>query len=266
MTKNKIIKIGDFGVSVKFKDNINLKKIKTLRGTILGTFDTIAPEVLKKKYNEKSDIYSMGCVFYEILFLKEYQRQSYQREGNLVIPKLVSGNIPSISDCNLKEIITAMLEQDAEKRPDSKTILEKIKKNYNKAFLQNSGIYSILRCLSNLPILRTYFLNKFKTAEKNFIESKPYSEKLLYCIENKDNWMESIIFYRNHLIEENHFLNSNKEINPNLILAFILDKIHGELNQIKPKGNTYLRKRSSFNDPIKEDKINRDYVSTFIYY
>ena len=75
--------------------------------------------------------------------------------------------------------------------------------------------------------------------------------------------MESIIFYRNHLIEENHFLNSNKEINPNLILTFILDKIHGELNQIKPKGNTYLRKRSSFNDPIKEDKINRDYVSNF---
>ena len=264
MTKNKIIKIGDFGVSAKFKDNINLKKIKTLKNTFAGTFETIAPEVFKKyKYNEKSDIYSMGCVFYEILFLMEYQKEKLQYEGKYMVRKLVSGNIPSISDCNLKEIITDMLEQDAIKRPDSTTVLEKIKKNYNKVFIQNSGIYSILRCLGNLPNLRSYFLNNFKTADKNFIESKPYSEKLLYCIENKDNWMESIIFYRNNLIEENHFLNSNKEINPNLILTFILDKIHGELNQIKPRGNLYLRKRSSFNDPIKEDKINRDYVSNF---
>ena len=262
MTKNKVIKIGDFGVSVKFKDLDKLKKIKALKGTILGTNEFMAPEVKNKNYDEKIDIFSMGCVFYEMIFLKPYQKQIYSRENNKIVPVMVSGKILPISDINLQQIITEMLEPDAQKRPNSKTILEKIKKNYNKVFVQNSGLYSILRCLCNLPYLRSYFLNKFKVQDIKFIESKPYSEKLLYCMENKENWLESIIFYRNHLVEENHFLNSNKEINPNLILQFILDKIHGELNQIKPKVQLF-RKRSTFNDPIKEDKINRDYVSNF---
>ena len=263
MTKNKIIKIGDFGVSAKFKDKEILKKITSLKDTVVGKAEFMAPEVSNKCYNEKSDIFSMGCVFYKILFLKNYQNETFHFEGNNKnIRKVESGTIPSISDINLKEILTQMLEKDAEKRPDAKIVFEKIKENYNKVFIQNSGLYSVIRCLCNLPYLRSHFLDKFKKEKKEFIGSKPYSKNLLYCIENKDNWLETINFYRSNLIEENHFLNNNKEINPILILTFIIDKIHGELNQIKPR-ETYLRKRSSFNDPIKEDKINRDYVSNF---
>ena len=264
MTKNKIIKIGDFGVSAKFKDKEILKKITSLKDTVVGKAEFMAPEVSNKCYNEKSDIFSMGCVFYKILFLKNYQNETFHFKGinNKNIRKVESGTIPSISDINLKEILTQMLEKDAEKRPDAKIVFEKIKENYNKVFIQNSGLYSVIRCLCNLPYLRSHFLDKFKKEKKEFIGSKPYSKNLLYCIENKDNWLETINFYRSNLIEENHFLNNNKEINPILILTFIIDKIHGELNQIKPR-ETYLRKRSSFNDPIKEDKINRDYVSNF---
>ena len=263
MTKNKIIKIGDFGVSAKFKDKEILKKITSLKDTVVGKAEFMAPEVSNKCYNEKSDIFSMGCVFYKILFLKNYQNETFHFKGNNKnIRKVESGIIPSISDINLKEILTQMLEKDAEKRPDAKIVFEKIKENYNKVFIQNSGLYSVIRCLCNLPYLRSHFLDKFKKEKKEFIGSKPYSKNLLYCIENKDNWLETINFYRSNLIEENHFLNNNKEINPILILTFIIDKIHGELNQIKPR-ETYLRKRSSFNDPIKEDKINRDYVSNF---
>ena len=263
MTKNKIIKIGDFGVSAKFKDKEILKKITSLKDTVVGKAEFMAPEVSNKCYNEKSDIFSMGCVFYKILFLKNYQNETFHFGGNNKnIRKVESGTIPSISDINLKEILTQMLEKDAEKRPDAKIVFEKIKENYNKVFIQNSGLYSVIRCLCNLPYLRSHFLDKFKKEKKEVIDMKLYSKNLLYCIENKDNWLETINFYRSNLIEENHFLNNNKEINPILILTFIIDKIHGELNQIKPR-EIYLRKRSSFNDPIKEDKINRDYVSNF---
>ena len=83
MTKNKIIKIGDFGVSAKFKNIETLRKINSLRGTIAGTPSFMAPEILKNQpYDEKVDIYSMGCVFYEIIFLKTYQKQKYVQEGN----------------------------------------------------------------------------------------------------------------------------------------------------------------------------------------
>ena len=117
-----------------------------------------------------------------MIFLKPYQKQIYSRENNKIVPVMVSGKILPISDINLQQIITEMLEPDAQKRPDSKTVLEGIKKNYNKVFVQNSGLYSILRCLCNLPYLRSYFLNKFKVQDIKFIESKPYSEKLLYWL------------------------------------------------------------------------------------
>ena len=264
MTKNKIIKIGDFGVSAKYKQIEVLKKINSLKGTYLGSPLYMAPEIDGMRiYDEKVDIYSMGCVFYEICFLKSYQKEDWVREGNKMVRKIVSGTIPSISDINLEEIIKEMVEQDVLKRPDSQTVLKKIKENYNKVFIQNSGLYSVLRCLTNLPYLCSFFLNRFKQLEKNIIERKPYSEKLLYCIENKENWLDCLIFYRNHLIEENHFLNNNKEINPNLILVFILDKIHGELNEIKPRQTKFLRKRSSNIDPFREDKINREYLTNF---
>ena len=90
MTKNKVIKIGDFGVSAKFKNETQLRKINSLKGTVLGSPLFMAPEIFKKIYNEKIDIFSMGCVFYEILFLKAYQKQTFINEGNQFVPKIVS--------------------------------------------------------------------------------------------------------------------------------------------------------------------------------
>ena len=264
MTKNKIIKIGDFGVSAKFKNSERLKRIKTLSCTLLGTPQYMAPEVLEKKYDEKADIFSLGCVFYEIIFLKPYQKEDFVKEGDRYVFKMVSGSIPSSSDENIRQIITEMVNPNVMERIDSNSTLEKIKNYYNMFFIQNSGLYSVLRCLSNLPYLKTYFLNKHKDEGNKFIENRPYSEKLLYCIKNEENWIDSLIFYRNKIIEENQFLNNNKEINPYLILTFILDKIHAELNQIKSTQRLLLRKRTSTNNPYNEDKVNKDYNSKFL--
>ena len=66
------------------------------------------------------------------------------------------------------------------------------------------------------------------------------------------------------IIEENNFLNNNKEINPYLVFTFILDKIHGELNQVTVTPmKSLIKKRTSFIDPSKEDKIKRDYITSF---
>ena len=275
MTKNKIIKIGDFGVSAIIKEKKGMQKIRELKNTVIGTKQYMAPEIQQqKKYNEKVDIFSMGCVFYKICCLKDYQKEDFIIEGNQVRLKMTSNEIPTNYDNDLMEIIKLMLETDAEKRKDSKTILEKVLEQYNKIFIQNSGLYSVLRCMTNLPYLRNFFLTKFKhskqilqnftTKDFNQNEYKPYSQKFLFLIENNENWIEILTFYRHKIIEENNFLNNNKEINPYLVFIFILDKIHGELNKItanpEPK---IMRKRTSFIDPMKEDKIKREYITSF---
>ena len=273
MSKNKIIKIGDFGVSAIIKEKKGMQKIRKLKGTVVGTQLYMAPEILQKQkqYNEKVDIFSMGCVFYKICCLKDYQKEDFIIEGK----KIISNEIPTNYDDDLMDIIKLMLENDANKRPDSKTILEKVLENYNKIFIQNSGLYSIIRCMINLPYLRNYFLTQFKqqfslnrstTPIKKSVNQneKAYSEKFLFLIENEQNWVENLTFYRHKIIEENNFLNNNKEINPYLIFTFILDKIHGELNKVNviPKKNLD-KKRASFIDPMKEEKIKRDYTTSF---
>ena len=266
MTKNKIIKIGDFGVSALVKEKKEvLKKIRKLKFTVVGTPEYMAPEILKqKKYNEKVDIFSMGCVFYKICCLKDYQKQDIYLEGNRFKIKVISSEIPKNYDNDLMDVIQLMLVEDPEKRSDSKTILSKILENYNKIFIQNSGLYATIRCMVNLPYLRNYFLTRFKdayTATPN--DSKPYSEKFLFLIENK-NWIENLTFFRHKIIEENNFLNSNKEINPYLFFTFILDKIHGELNIVtKQPKEPLIKKRSSFLDPKNEKIIKRNYITSF---
>ena len=274
MTKNKIIKLGDFGVSAIIGEKKNMTKIHQLKYTQVGTPLYMAPEILaQKEYKENIDVFSMGCVFYKICCLKDCRKEDFEfnEEGKLK-KKIISGEIPKNYDQDLMNIVSEMLNEDENERPDSGQILTKIKDNYNKIFIKNSGIYAVLRCMINLPYTRDHFLNKFKNIDQSskiddksqIKQNKPYSEKFLFCIENENNWIENITFYRHKIIEENNFLNNNKEINPYLIFTFILDKIHGELNKvITVPDNSLMKKRSSFIDPNKEEKIKREYIRIF---
>ena len=64
INKNNKIKIGDFGISKISKEYAN---------TQIGKHHYFAPEIEKRnKYNNKIDIYSLGCIIYELLTLNEY--------------------------------------------------------------------------------------------------------------------------------------------------------------------------------------------------
>ena len=78
MSKNKMVKIGDFGVSALIKEKTELEKFKTMKNSFVGTKEYLAPEIYLKNYNEKVDIFSMGCVFYELYFLTTYRKEDYQ--------------------------------------------------------------------------------------------------------------------------------------------------------------------------------------------
>lgn len=57
------IKLIDFGLSVKFQTENNIRSLKT----IVGSPYYLAPEVLMKNYNEKCDMWSMGVLIYFML-------------------------------------------------------------------------------------------------------------------------------------------------------------------------------------------------------
>ena len=69
MNENKDIKIGDFGISKQYNPN------KQYTNTIykVGLVKYMAPEILiNGKYNLKSDMYSLGCIIYELFNLSKY--------------------------------------------------------------------------------------------------------------------------------------------------------------------------------------------------
>ena len=255
MSKNKIIKIGDFGVSALIKKK-NEIKLKAMKGSFIGTLEYIAPEVYSNNYNEKVDIFSMGCVFYELYFLKSYRKEDWQNVNGNFTRVFKDEEKPNNLDDDFMKIIFKMLIKNPKERPDSKEIFNDIKKHYNKIFIQNSGLYASIRCLINLPNFNQKFLSVIKNID-NF-NKKIYSNKYLFCIENQKDLIESLTFFRHIIIEENNFLNNNKEINPNIIISFLLEKLHGELNQI-----TKNKLELSY-DQFNEENAKQEYIRYFL--
>ena len=63
INKNNKLKIGDFGISIKLNDT----RYATSK---VGTYIYMAPEIIKgEKYNNKVDIWSLGCIIYELCTL-----------------------------------------------------------------------------------------------------------------------------------------------------------------------------------------------------
>ncbi|CAB1348971.1 unnamed protein product [Coregonus sp. 'balchen'] len=112
-----IVKIGDFGIS-----KILVSKSKAY--TVVGTPCYISPELCEgKPYNQKSDIWALGCVLYELASLK---RAFEAANLPALVLKIMSGTFAPISDRyspELRQLIMNMLNLDPSKRPQLNEIM-----------------------------------------------------------------------------------------------------------------------------------------------
>jgi len=119
LTRNYHIKIGDFGVS-QIPNADNIKEIKEL-GTLLYN----SPEILKGEfYSFKADIWSFGCILYELCCLRHPFQASIESS---VITKILTQKPASISkeySKDLQYIIDLCLHKDSNQRPTANDLLE----------------------------------------------------------------------------------------------------------------------------------------------
>ncbi|XP_038674304.1 serine/threonine-protein kinase Nek3 isoform X2 [Scyliorhinus canicula] len=118
LTKNGVVKLGDFGSAHL------LNSPMAFAHTYVGTPYYVSPEIWENKpYNNKSDIWALGCVLYELCTLRHpFQSNSWK---NLIL-KICSGSytpIPRQYSYELQYVIKQMFKRNPKDRPSVSTIL-----------------------------------------------------------------------------------------------------------------------------------------------
>ncbi|NXU12950.1 NEK1 kinase, partial [Pardalotus punctatus] len=120
LTKDGTIQLGDFGIARVLNSTAELAR------TCIGTPYYLSPEICQNKpYNNKSDIWALGCVLYEMCTLKHAFEAGNMK--NLVL-KIISGPFPPVSmhySYDLRNLLSQLFKRNPRNRPSINSILEK---------------------------------------------------------------------------------------------------------------------------------------------
>ena len=114
---NAMVKIGDFGVSKILDSTIHSI-------TTAGSHCYMSPEIVEgKKYKNKTDVWSLGCVMWELASLRRPFAEKKFLEIHRRILEDEAGSIPKFYSGLLQIVINKMLIKDQDKRPSIKEFL-----------------------------------------------------------------------------------------------------------------------------------------------
>ena len=215
LTKDLIIKIGDFGLS---------KLINDYAMSLAGTLYYMAPEIISRKpYKKRVDIWSLGCILYELCTLKIYSK---------TLDKSI--NVQYYGQ-DLQDLIYSLLNENYKERPKIKVVLSNVKNminNYNmniekrqKALQENEIINNFLSLFGNFF---SFFKNLFNCSNnKNYFNEQ---NKSLRISASYDKKTEHNISNNNKF---NNVQNEIKQIKKNEISPIIPNKIKNTIKKIE---------------------------------
>ncbi|KAI8992906.1 kinase-like domain-containing protein [Trametes punicea] len=119
LDENNIVKLGDFGLSKALHQ-------ASFANTYVGTPYYMSPELMQEKaYDSKSDIWSLGCLIYELCALKPpfHEAKTHAELSILIrngrIPPLPKGYSPALTS-----VIKSMLNLNPAMRPSASQLLQ----------------------------------------------------------------------------------------------------------------------------------------------
>ena len=142
--KNHKIKIGDFGITKILTETNKYTKSQ------IGKIHYIAPEMeLGLKYNNKIDIYSLGCILYELFTLDEYyfDKKIHEKECKIDI---------DIYNSKWQELIDLLVKKDHRERPDIEKVYNLISQDekINSLILKDKVEYKTNKNLKKIKSLK----------------------------------------------------------------------------------------------------------------
>ena len=251
ITKKGILKIGDLNIS-KFTLN-------GLARTQLGTPYYCSPEIWDDHaYDQKSDVWSVGCIIYELCTLNHPFKGNDIKELSFNIKKGYYEHISNYYSEDLKTLISYMLNVDPRKRFSSRELIncDIVKKKID--MLKNDDISFIFK--SNENKCNAHMIDTIRFPEDlNDINKKlPKKKKVKKNIEN-----EMMMNDEYETMKSNQFKNVSKEIkneikneekkNNNYNHNYFLDKNN---NKEKQNYNNDYKIKKSIENGNNKNKFN----------
>jgi NIMA (never in mitosis gene a)-related kinase len=216
LTKDYNCKIGDLGVA-KILNGTNHAN------TFVGTPYYLSPEICEEKpYNEKSDVWALGCILYEMVTFKHPFNASNQAALYIKILKGKYENINVKCSNDIRKIIDLLLEKNYYKRPFIKDVI------CMNAFIDNSkkfGIYDKMLPILERRNVKKILLDKDKLRKSN---SKSNERQNSGCnLKTKDLSKNS---------NNNNFItNNNVNYRDSKVSVYLKNSPSRQSNQIKTK-------------------------------
>ena len=224
LMKDNTVKIGDLNVSKVNKQGMAY--------TQTGTPYYASPEIwLDKPYDYKSDIWSLGCILYELCQLKPPFRGTSLKNLCINVQKGLYNPIPDFYSDNMKKIIGMMLQKDPDKRPTTRQILDcdiiirkinelKINTKYG-ALDEGQGLIATIQMPRNFgEINKSLPANKYnnkKIQEEMLMEDEYETNKKNqgFLDENEKQEIKNMYEnqdknFKNEQLKENNFNNNKK--------------------------------------------------------
>ena len=270
LMKNGLVKIGDLNVSKITKSN--------MARTQTGTPYYIAPEIWKDKpYDYKCDIWSLGCIIYEICTSRPpFRGTSLAELGNNILRGYY---LPFSGFSNdIKNLIAKMLIVDPNKRASINELLnsEIIKRKINS--LGGNNIINIQDNSKKANLIKTIKLprnmkeinlalpkNRYSQKE-SMMENDPYEKtKNIYMetinklkeekkeINNKQKNQLEVIVEKPNIIKKN----DNNNYNNNIGKYNYLNKYDNNMQLKKEEKNKNIIIKPQINKPSSNQKANR---------
>ena len=231
LTKNFDAKIGDLGVA-KILENTNHAM------TFIGTPYYVSPEMCRNKpYNEKSDIWALGCILYELLTFNHPFTATNQAALFIKILNNKYNPFPPGVPEDLKNMVDFILEKDYELRPSMADIITR------KSFQDNAIRLKLDKDLKNVLGIDILPLQSFKNNISSDIEDK-------------------VIFERKSNTDNSDFKNintNNINTSPTVIIQLNSNKKNKDENPGKNKNQkSDLTNSKSLNDILKKYYMIKD--------
>ena len=253
LTKGGTVKIGGLSVGKNIKD-------MGMALTQIGTPYFTAPEIWEEKpYDYKCDVWSIGCILYEITtlnvpFLGLNMQELYQ---NILYSKYKP--IPRIYSKELNEMIKIILNKNPIERPSVNELLKnEIIREKKKQLNINNGnndVNSYINKTINKKV------NDYNNKKRNLENSLILYEKIDKNLKKKKNMKFQTNLY--------NFTNNNQRINNSLNNNNINSEFSPIIN-IKPKNQIYITNNnliynsSNSNEKDKNSECNKNYSHSVI--